>query len=413
MKAPKPITRKDMYYSYMINGGGPLPEPITREEKYLYYLCANGFGALGGNGGVSDYNFLQGKPQINGVTLQGDLSPEDLEIQEFSGDYQDLQGAPDALPCPFPVTFSGMLQNISYDGSQPVNITFPDMSMTNQSAGTPVGEIISYMGTTAPANYLACDGAEYRIEDYPYLAKHFTDELGSSNYFGGDGETTFAVPDLRGEFLRGTGTASRNTGSGAAVGVHQDGTGHLRVEVGADNIMYVPGKGNHRAFKNNDVTYNLGTMTGRNTNQMGANDTYVGQYEYYTARPTNSAVMFCIKSRPTYFMSTQAIYSYEERPVGIWVDGKTLYEKTINFGSLPNAGTKSIPHNIENAAEIWIHEGHVNDLASGLSLPVSHPHTEYVKNSWNCAVDHTNISFTAGMDRSGFSAVVTVRYTKN
>lgn len=42
------------------------------------------------------------------------------------------------------------------------------------------------------------------------------------NFFGGDRVTTFAVPDLRGEFLRGSGTATRNTGRGAAVGVHQN-----------------------------------------------------------------------------------------------------------------------------------------------------------------------------------------------
>lgn len=47
MKMPKPITREDMYYSYLINGGGPLPAPITRKDKYLYYLCINGFGGGG------------------------------------------------------------------------------------------------------------------------------------------------------------------------------------------------------------------------------------------------------------------------------------------------------------------------------------------------------------------------------
>lgn len=31
---------------------------------------------------------------------------------------------------------------------------------------TPVGQIISFMGTKAPENYLACDGAEYNIGDY-------------------------------------------------------------------------------------------------------------------------------------------------------------------------------------------------------------------------------------------------------
>ncbi len=44
---PKPITRKDMYYSYLINGIGELPEPITRQDQYLYYLCVNGFGGGG------------------------------------------------------------------------------------------------------------------------------------------------------------------------------------------------------------------------------------------------------------------------------------------------------------------------------------------------------------------------------
>lgn len=41
---PKPITREDMYYNYLINGVGTLPKPITRKEMYLYYLCTNGFG---------------------------------------------------------------------------------------------------------------------------------------------------------------------------------------------------------------------------------------------------------------------------------------------------------------------------------------------------------------------------------
>lgn len=49
MKVPKPITREDAYYSYMINRAGTLPKPITRREMYLYYLCVNGFG----NGGLA------------------------------------------------------------------------------------------------------------------------------------------------------------------------------------------------------------------------------------------------------------------------------------------------------------------------------------------------------------------------
>lgn len=59
---------------------------------------------------------------------------------------------------------------------------------------TPVGSIISYTGNKVPAHYLLCNGSEYNIADYPELAKHFKDDLGAVNYFGGDGITTFAVP---------------------------------------------------------------------------------------------------------------------------------------------------------------------------------------------------------------------------
>ena len=44
---PKPITREDKYYSYLINGSGPLPKPITRKEIYLHHLCVSGFGGGG------------------------------------------------------------------------------------------------------------------------------------------------------------------------------------------------------------------------------------------------------------------------------------------------------------------------------------------------------------------------------
>ena len=76
---PDPITRKEQYYSYMAGESSYLPDPITREEKYLYYLCKNGTG--GGSGGTTNYNDLTNKPQINGVTLEGNKTSADLNIQ--------------------------------------------------------------------------------------------------------------------------------------------------------------------------------------------------------------------------------------------------------------------------------------------------------------------------------------------
>lgn len=64
------------------------------------------------------------------------------------------------------------------------------------SSFTPVGTIIPVMSNHAPAHYLICDGSLYNIEDYLFLAKHFEEEYGNMNYFGGNGTTNFAVPDL-------------------------------------------------------------------------------------------------------------------------------------------------------------------------------------------------------------------------
>lgn len=61
---------------------------------------------------------------------------------------------------------------------------------------TPVGEIIRTLGNETPKHYLLCDGSTHNIADYPHLAQYFKDTFGAINVFGGDGTTTFAVPDL-------------------------------------------------------------------------------------------------------------------------------------------------------------------------------------------------------------------------
>lgn len=38
----------------------------------------------GSGGGVTDYNFLTGKPQINGVTLEGNKTNEEIDIKALT-----------------------------------------------------------------------------------------------------------------------------------------------------------------------------------------------------------------------------------------------------------------------------------------------------------------------------------------
>ena len=66
-------------------------------------------------------------------------------------------------------------------------------------SGVPVGAIVAFGGSTAPANYLLCDGTQYTCSSYSSLCS----VLGST--WGGNGTTTFNVPDLRGRFALGAG----------------------------------------------------------------------------------------------------------------------------------------------------------------------------------------------------------------
>lgn len=68
------------------------------------------------------------------------------------------------------------------------------------NAGLPIGAIIEYGGATAPSSFLTCDGSLKAIASYPSLFA----AIGA--LYGGDGLTTFAVPDRRGRSPIGFGT---------------------------------------------------------------------------------------------------------------------------------------------------------------------------------------------------------------
>ena len=110
----KPITRKEEYLAAAAGDKVDYPAyPMTREEAYLQRIAQGGgieantgetpTGTLeslkigdevyavpsGGGGGTSDYLPLNNKPQINGVTLIGNKTTEDLNL-----DYNDLKNRP-------------------------------------------------------------------------------------------------------------------------------------------------------------------------------------------------------------------------------------------------------------------------------------------------------------------------------
>ena len=80
---------------------------------------------------------------------------------------------------------------------------------------TPAGTIIYSARTTAPTGYLKANGAAVSRTTYATLFAAI-----GTLYGGGDGSTTFNVPDLRGEFIRGF-DDSRGVDSGRSMGSSQ------------------------------------------------------------------------------------------------------------------------------------------------------------------------------------------------
>ena len=174
----------------------------------------------------------------------------------------------------------------------------------------PIGTIISLMGKSAPEGYLVCDGSYYDIDTYKNLADYFQSQFGSANYFGGNGTTTFAVPDLRGEFLRGTGTNSHsNNGNGSNVGEHQDATQEAQSNTMGDRDQIRVTK-NFRTQEIDCVINNTKTVS---FIEGGAANTSDGLI--YTSRPTNTSILWCIKATKTNdIQTTNYVYGYT--PVG-------------------------------------------------------------------------------------------------
>ncbi|RMG49546.1 MAG: tail fiber protein, partial [Gammaproteobacteria bacterium] len=81
------------------------------------------------------------------------------------------------------------------------------IALSSQNSA-PVGSVIAWTSTTPPDNYLECNGAAISRTAYSDLFAVIGTIFGA-----GDGSTTFNLPDLRGEFIRGY-----DNGRGADVG---------------------------------------------------------------------------------------------------------------------------------------------------------------------------------------------------
>ena len=173
----------------------------------------------------------------------------------------------------------------------------PDGGRVAVTGYVPLGTVIPVYRETAPQFFLICDGSTYNKADYPELAELLLGLTTHSQYEVDGDATKFKVPDLRGEFIRGTGANSHsNQGSGSSVGIHQNATEHVRIignnSSGQVQVQTDTGTGSWSYPQNIESTRNYGTHYWINVSGSKGSDS---NYTYYTARPTNTSVLYIIK----------------------------------------------------------------------------------------------------------------------
>lgn len=105
-------------------------------------------------------------------------------------------------------------------------------------------------------------------------------------------------------------------------------------------------------------------------------------------------------------------YSLSEYIVGTWVDGRPLYQKTIDCGTLKNDNTSTINHKIANIRYIVGVEG-VMYNSSGIATPLPYIDNNTLSNSVKVSTSREDIWIETGSDRTAYTAFITLRYTKN
>ena len=107
------------------------------------------------------------------------------------------------------------------------------------------------------------------------------------------------------------------------------------------------------------------------------------------------------------------VYSTAETVVGVWTDGKPLYRKVVDFGTLPNKSTKSIAHGIEDIETIVRYECTATNIDGNT---IFHVPTVSVQNAtYQISAELTKTEariLTGAIDRTNYTAIFIIEYTK-
>lgn len=163
-------------------------------------------------------------------------------------------------------------------------VTIPNLV----SGGVPSGAVFYFAANTAPTGYLAANGAAVSRATYSALFA-----VVGTTYGAGDGSTTFNLPDLRGQFLRGVDNG-RGVDPARAIGTSQgDAIRNLTGTLGGAPANVAATASGVFAATNGGLFYVNGGSYQTFVNTLDASRQVPTAAEN---RPVNVALLACIKT---------------------------------------------------------------------------------------------------------------------
>lgn len=159
-------------------------------------------------------------------------------------------------------------------------------SLTTTIAISPVGSIVMWGSSTLPDNYMECNGATLP-------RTHALFAIIGTTFGIGDGSTTFNLPDLRAQFIRGW-DHGKGTDTGRKLGSAQEDAFQGHTFVDGRNDRFLGGVDDRGSGSGNVIGSRSSTFTD-NSIQIAADDEHGEPRVAKETRPINIALMYIIK----------------------------------------------------------------------------------------------------------------------
>ena len=413
--------------------------------------------------GNSSYRYFQfynhNKQQLQGI----------VGVCETTGSYADATTPAKCIVKPDEDSLYTLRCTASSSDTQTTTITVTAYfkvteikSVIKENFDGPIGSIISYYGRAIPKPYLVCDGSEYNIKDYPILAQHFEDNYGSVNYFGGDGENTFAVPSFESkvkvEEWNGYYIDEKYLYDGVGAIASYNGRTFYKNTEGLSIIVAVHGPG-WTGGVILSTNPNMTCYSSYNTSEIispQASFEYLGLTWYICQDPYSWAAVYSVSGLAPIIDITSSWddyevvgkevldivdlsypeklslikydltnnnkvnYSTEEQVIGTWIDGSTLYQKTYSFYTKPSLGAIKIiddtikhkTHKIANVQGTWSLGSFEFDNAGQASIFGRAYLEGNTASPPDIYLDSTGLCLKINHDNWGFEVAITVQYVK-